>query len=125
LDRRTFLKRAGSIPALPVLSSRFAIAEWLETTAAAAPMRRVRPSDAAWPSAASWEKLKQQVAGNLIPVASPLVPCKEAPGGAACTKLIGELKNPYFIGELARRLDVGAQRLCGRNSWHRGCRRRS
>jgi FAD binding domain/Berberine and berberine like len=99
VDRRTFLKCAGAVPALPVLTWRLAIPEWIGPQATPMPARRVRPSDPAWPLAASWEKLKQQVGGNLIPVASPLAPCKDAPGSAACADLIKELKNPYFIGE--------------------------
>jgi hypothetical protein len=63
--------------------------------------RRVRPSDPSWPTAANWEKLKRQVGGRLIPVSSPLAPCKDAPGSAACASRIEEMKNPYFIGEQA------------------------
>jgi FAD/FMN-containing dehydrogenase len=43
--------------------------------------------------------LKQDVGGRLIPVTSPLAPCKEAPGSAASLARLQELKNPYFIGE--------------------------
>ena len=49
-------------------------------------------------SAASWEKLKQQVGGRLIPVPSLLAPCKD-PESPACKTRIEELQNPYFIGE--------------------------
>jgi FAD binding domain/Berberine and berberine like len=62
---------------------------------------RIRPSDPSWPTAASWEKLKQQVRGHLIRVSSPLAPCTEAPGSAPCAARIEEMKNPYFIGEQA------------------------
>jgi FAD/FMN-containing dehydrogenase len=64
-------------------------------------VRRVRPSDPSWPTAASWEKLKQQVGGHLIAVSSPLAPCTDAPGSAACAARVEEMKNPYFIGEQA------------------------
>jgi len=64
-------------------------------------VRRVRPSDRSWPTAASWEKLKHQVGGQLMPVSSPLAPCRDAPGSAACAARIEEMKNPYFIGEQA------------------------
>jgi hypothetical protein len=96
MNRRTFLKRIGAIPALP------GIASWLAApSAGAASLRRVRPSDPGWPSAASWEKLKQQVGGRLVAVASPLAPCKDAPASAACASRIEEMTNPYFIGDQA------------------------
>ena len=94
MNRRKFLKHLGSIPALPGIASLLAA-----RAAGASPMRRVRPGDKAWPNAASWDKLKQQVGGRLIPVPSPLAPCKDAPASAACTARIEELRNPYFISE--------------------------
>jgi hypothetical protein len=45
--------------------------------------------------------LKQQVGGQLIPAISPLAPCQDAPGSAACAARVEEMKNPYFIGEQA------------------------
>ncbi len=94
MNRRKFLKQLGSIPALPGIASFLAA-----RAAGAAPARRARPADATWPNAASWDKLKQQVGGRLIPVPSPLAPCKDAPASAACAARIEELKNPYFISE--------------------------
>ena len=94
MNRRKFLRHLGSIPALPGIASLLAA-----RAAGASPMRRVRPGDKAWPNAASWDKLKQQVGGRLIPVPSPLAPCKDAPASAACAARIEELRNPYFISE--------------------------
>lgn len=51
--------------------------------------RRVRPSDAAWPSASEWQKLADDVGGNLIKV-HPLI---EAPDAKKY------LRNPFFIGD--------------------------
>ncbi len=34
-------------------------------------------------------------------MSSPLVPCVDAPGSAACAARVEELKNPYFIGDQA------------------------
>jgi FAD/FMN-containing dehydrogenase len=34
-------------------------------------------------------------------VVSPLTPCRDAPGSAACAARVEEMKNPYFIGEQA------------------------
>jgi FAD/FMN-containing dehydrogenase len=61
--------------------------------------RRVRPSDPSWPDAASWERLKEEVGGQLIKVISPLAACDAASDSAACQKIIQDLKNPYFIGD--------------------------
>jgi len=61
--------------------------------------RRVRPSDPSWPDAASWERLNEDVGGQLIKVKSPLAACGVAPDSAACQKIIQDLKNPYFIGD--------------------------
>ena len=63
--------------------------------------RRVRPSDSSWPNAESWEKLKQDVGGNLVKVESPLVACESASDSASCQEVIKNLRNPYFIGDQA------------------------
>src|SRR5437868_13838769 len=98
MNRRQFLKSAAAIPAVPICCSQL-----LSTSATGAtpstPFRRVRPSGIGWPSPTSWEKLKQAVGGRLIPVTSPLEPCKEAPGSAASLARLNELKNPYLLGE--------------------------
>jgi FAD/FMN-containing dehydrogenase len=99
MKRRSFLK---GLAAIPLVSS---VLRHLPTSMRAAlassTVRRFRPSDSSWPTAASWEKLKQQVGGQLIPVSSPLAPCKDAPGSAECAARVEEMKNPYFIGEQA------------------------
>ena len=99
MKRRSFLK---GLAAIPLVSS---VLRYLPTSMRAAlansTVQRVRPSDSSWPTAASWEKLKRQVGGQLIPVSSPLAPCKDAPGSAACAARVEEMKNPYFIGDQA------------------------
>ena len=99
MKRRSFLK---GLAAIPLISS---VLRYLPTSMRAAlassTVRRVRPSDPSWPTAASWEKLKQQVGGHLIPVSSPLAPCLDAPDSAACAARVEEMKNPYFIGQQA------------------------
>ena len=52
-----------------------------------------------WPSAATWEKLKQQVGGNLIQVQSPLTVCQGASESASCRDVLKNLDNPYYIGD--------------------------
>jgi len=91
MNRRKFLQAAGTMPfAAPLASA-------VSARAAAAPFRRVRPGDPAWPTPARWQALEADVAGNLIKVESPLDACAASPGGSGCTELFRELKNPYFI----------------------------
>lgn len=66
---------------------------------APAPFRRVRPGDPGWPSAVSWEKLKQAVNGNLVKIESPLAGCRISASSEACKELFKEFKNPYYIGD--------------------------
>src|SRR5271166_1775711 len=94
MNRRTLLKHLAS---LPLLSALWPYLSAAEPTKAA--FRRVRPTDPAWPSAASWEKLKQQVGGNLIPVQSPLTECKASANNASCQELFKNLDNPFYIGD--------------------------
>ncbi len=104
MNRRNFLKRVGSIPAFSFLSPLLSKL----SPAAPKPFRRVRPSDPDWPSAEKWGRLREQVGGRLIPVTSPLGPCKDSPGTAACAARLEELQNPYFLGE-----QPGATQLSG------------
>jgi hypothetical protein len=64
-------------------------------------VRRVRPSDSAWPTAASWEGLKQDVGGHLIKVQSPFADCEGGAESAACQEVIKNLQNPFYIGDQA------------------------
>jgi FAD/FMN-containing dehydrogenase len=93
MNRRSMLKRAGAISVLPALSA------FLGTASAALAVRRVRPSDPSWPSAASWEQLNRQVDGHLIRGQSPLANCADAADNAACQEVLKNLKNPYFVGD--------------------------
>jgi FAD/FMN-containing dehydrogenase len=92
MDRRHFLKTAAAIPLVGLGSSQ-------DPLAASPTLSRVRPGDAAWPSRASWEKLKQAVGGRLLDVKSPLAACRNAPQGAACRELFRRLENPYYVGD--------------------------
>jgi FAD/FMN-containing dehydrogenase len=90
MNRRAFLKAIGSAALLPMLPSRLR---------AATNFRRVRPSDAAWPSKAAWKRLDDAVGGNLVPVKFPLSLCKADPTSAAAERVWADLKNPYYIGD--------------------------
>lgn len=82
---------------VPVLFS------WMFTPARVAgatrSLSRIRPGDAAWPSAASWTRLSESIGGRLVEVRSPLAVCVDAPSSTACAHLFQELKNPYFLGD--------------------------
>ncbi|MEZ5970575.1 MAG: FAD-binding oxidoreductase [Hyphomonadaceae bacterium] len=77
------------------------------TLAAGAPpaearaVRRVRPGDPGWPSAAEWERLGRRVDGNLVQPGSLYGTCTEDVAGAPCRALLPNLRNPFFIGDQA------------------------
>ena len=90
MDRRTFLKRSSLVALLPLCPP---------SLFAGKSFSRRRPSDANWPSAAAWKRLKDEVDGNLIPVEFPLEACIKDVNGAACQSLLANIKNPYYIGD--------------------------
>jgi hypothetical protein len=98
MDRRTLLKRLAAMPLLPTLWPYLSFAAQNSLPANLA-FRRVRFGDPDWPSAASWDKLKQQVGGNLIPVQFPLAACEGTSEGAACEDVLKNLDNPFYIGD--------------------------
>ncbi|MBV8537587.1 MAG: FAD-binding protein, partial [Alphaproteobacteria bacterium] len=93
MKRRDFVQ---ALVAAPALASLLPVGA---RPAAAAILSRVRPGDAGWPSAASWQRLNQQTGGRLLQVRSPLDACRDAPLGADCRKVFRGLKNPYYIGD--------------------------
>jgi FAD/FMN-containing dehydrogenase len=94
LNRRTLLKHLVSLPLLSALEPYISFAEMTSTTKS-----RVRPGDPGWPNAAAWDKLKQQVGGNLIAVDFPLKACASGRKIQACEALWKDLSNPFFIGD--------------------------
>jgi FAD/FMN-containing dehydrogenase len=101
MDRRSFFRRLTAIPLLNILWRHLAAPTQAAVTSASSPIRRVRPSDSSWPTAARWEKLKQDVGGHLFKVESPLAGCESAPDSASCQEIIKNLQNPYYIGDQA------------------------
>lgn len=89
MKRRTFLK--GSLTASLLGSRRF-------EAFAGHTRHRVRPSDSEWPSPQAWKRLSDSVDGNLIPVDFPIKACLPS-GGAECSALFANLRNPYYIGD--------------------------
>jgi len=90
MNRRTFLKASGAAALLPLCPRELR---------AGSPARRLRPSDADWPSKEAWKKLNDAVGGNLIPVDFPLAACTSQPDSTSCKELFKNLKNPYYIGD--------------------------
>ncbi len=68
--------------------------------------QRVRPTDSAWPSDASWIRLRDEVGGNLIEVHALFGPCQAEPIGAACLGALGNIGNPCWIGDQAAGTEV-------------------
>ncbi|MES2256528.1 MAG: FAD-binding oxidoreductase [Pseudomonadota bacterium] len=90
MKRRSVLKGLAAIAALPLIAP-----------AQAAPFRRVRPGDAAWPSVQDWEQFKTQLGGNLLKPTDLFSVCATDTGGADCTTATREIGNPFFIGDQA------------------------
>ena len=75
-------------------------------------VKRVRPSDARWPSPKQWEALGGELEGGLTTVDSPLTACVDA-ASVACRNLTKDLQNPYFLGD-----QPGASQIWGwANAW--------
>jgi len=99
MKRRNLLR---TISMLPLLSGGLAaLCDPSKAAKAAIPRtkQRVRPSDSAWPSAASWAQLKEAVGGNLLAVHSLFDSCGTEPKGAACLAALENIKNPYWVGD--------------------------
>jgi FAD/FMN-containing dehydrogenase len=99
MDRRCLLKSAVSVAAqtaiLPALPS------WAAAPSAQATkvMRRVRPTDAAWPKAESWRTLNEAVGGNLFPVRPLFAPCAADQKSTACQDVLANMRNPFYVGD--------------------------
>ena len=99
MNRRDLLKTAVAIPFLPgVLATAFTSALAYARTATLF-RSRVRPSDPAWPSAVTWDRLNQEVGGQLLKLESPFANCAVTPLSAACSEALAQLKNPYSVGD--------------------------
>jgi FAD/FMN-containing dehydrogenase len=94
MQRRTLLKGVTALPLLAVPAPLLAASRFTR-----ARLRRVRPTDPAWPTAAQWQKLDDAVGGNLIKVQPLFGPCESEPGGAACEDLVANVRNPFYIGD--------------------------
>jgi FAD/FMN-containing dehydrogenase len=93
MHRRQLLKSALTLPLLTLPRAL--------TAAPAATQLRVRPADAAWPSAAEWQGLNAAVGGTLSPVQPLFAPCVSDAGSAACHEVLDNLRNPFYLGDQA------------------------
>jgi hypothetical protein len=93
MKRRELLSGAGAIPLLPLARQR--------RPAAAAQVRRVRPSDLGWPSQATWDKLNEDVLGRLGHAVAPTRDRRRATVGqrnharSAAQSCAGQPGDPY------------------------------
>lgn len=97
MKRRTLLKWIAGAPVFGVLLAAFPNAVRAAAVAATHALRRVRPGEPGWPSAAEWEDLNRQVGGRLQQLADPLAACRADPSGAACADFFQQIRNPYYI----------------------------
>ncbi|HET7930746.1 MAG TPA: FAD-binding oxidoreductase [Rhodanobacteraceae bacterium] len=97
MKRRTLLKAMAGAPVFAALLAGFPDAVRSRAATVARSLRRVRPGEAGWPSAAEWEGLHKQVGGRLMKLADPLAACRADPGGAACAAFFKDIRNPYYI----------------------------
>jgi hypothetical protein len=100
LKRRDLLR---AVTVLPLLSrgvaAPLALTNSSKRPATGAALRRVRPSDPAWPSTASWDRLKQDVGGSLIKVVPLFATCATEPKGAECLEALENARNPFYLGD--------------------------
>ncbi|MGH8184791.1 MAG: FAD-binding oxidoreductase [Rhodanobacteraceae bacterium] len=97
MKRRELLKWMGVAPLFGALAVGFPEVLRAGTAAVARTLRRVRPGEAGWPTAAEWDDLNQQVGGRLMKLADPLAACRADPSGAACADFFMQIRNPFYI----------------------------
>jgi len=112
MRRRTLLQGVAALPLLTTLPTKLlaqappgpatrvpAAGVPAARAPAAGVLRRVRPGDAAWPSAAEWQQLRAAVGDRLLAVRPLFAPCESAPDGAECQDVYHNIRNPFFIGD--------------------------
>jgi len=93
MRRRSLLKGMAAMMAAQC-------APWPDISAfAGATARRVRPSDPAWPSASSWQRLREAVGGNLIEPQPLFAACATDAKGAACDDVFKNMRNPFYLAD--------------------------
>ncbi len=95
VHRRNLLKSVAAVPLLSLLPASASAKRTTKHVVHA----RVRSSDPAWPSAASWAKLNDTVGGNLIEPHALFAACETEPKGAACADVMKNIRNPFYVGD--------------------------
>lgn len=95
MRRRNLLKGIGATVLQFVFRPALALPFALKRSA----IKRVRPSDPLWPSAASWAKLKASVGGNLLQPRALFADCQTDVNGEACADVRKSIRNPFYIGD--------------------------
>ena len=91
MRRREILKGLAAVTAVPLLPRvRLGRTKLL---------RRIRPSDPAWPKTADWAALNRRVGGRLSEPHALFAACEAQPHGAECDKVKAGIRNPFYIGE--------------------------
>jgi FAD/FMN-containing dehydrogenase len=92
MQRRNLLKLGAALPLALSLPAQLA-------ARVMSPFARVRPGERYWPDAAQWQELKTQLGGNLLEPHALFAPCVTDAGGAACTDVRQNLRNPFYLGD--------------------------
>ena len=99
MNRRTLLRLVAASPLLSTGLPETQLSAKPARALADVAKRRVRPGDPDWPGTAEWNRLRERVGGRLLKVESPLAACTGNPDTSACSELLRNLRNPFFIGE--------------------------
>ncbi len=94
ISRRGFLSGASAASALAVLTACSSAGDGGPATPAAG-----STPPAGLPSQDEWAALRERVGGRLIAVDPPLAPCRADASSDACSSVLTNLKNPFWIEE--------------------------
>ena len=94
MHRRKLLKTVAALPLLALASALPA-----RGAASGTPAKRVRPGEAAWPTAADWHKLDEAVGGTLLEVRPLFSACESDRGSVGCRDALANIRNPFYIGD--------------------------
>jgi FAD/FMN-containing dehydrogenase len=100
MKRRDLLHTVAMLPLLSAgVEAPLAPTRSVKRPAKGVTLRRVRPSDPTWPSAASWDALNENIGGNLIKVSPLFANCATEPMGAECLEVLKNARNPFYLGD--------------------------
>lgn len=97
MKRRELLQWMAGAPVFGALLANFPDVAWGKVVSATRTLKRVRPGETGWPTAAEWDGLNKQVGGRLMKLADPLAACRADPSGKACSAFFKDITNPYYI----------------------------